>query len=81
MEFSHQYAAFGAAETDTVAKRDADVMGAGPKLVELHGACALPLLQELAGVTRQMSGLARKQYTLVHSRSQLLPRANAQRRL
>ncbi len=79
MEFSHHYAGFGAAETETVAKRDADVMGEG--LVELHGACALPLLPELAGVSRQMSGLARKQYTLVHSRSQLLSRANTQRRL
>ena len=43
MEFSHHYTGIGAAETETVAKRDADVMGAG--LVELHGACTL--LQEL----------------------------------
>jgi hypothetical protein len=36
MEFSHHYAGIGAAETETVAKRDADVMGAG--LVELEKA-------------------------------------------
>jgi hypothetical protein len=37
MEFSHHYTGIGAAETETVAKRDADVMGAG--LVELEKAC------------------------------------------
>jgi hypothetical protein len=48
----------------------------------LHGTCATPLLQELAGITRQMNGgVACTQCTLVHSRSHLLPQANAQRRL
>ena len=36
MEFSHHYAGIGATETETVAKRDADGMGAG--LVELEKA-------------------------------------------